>query len=74
MKEERWTYSALARRINVPRAHLVNVMMGCAHPSTELRERLPVVLGKPIEELLSAESLAKPYTGPRPGRPKAAAK
>lgn len=65
---ERWSVSALARKMNVPVRHLYNSFYGWAHPSDEIREQLPVILGRPLEDLFTPESLAKPYTGPRGNR------
>jgi transcriptional regulator with XRE-family HTH domain len=64
-REERWSLSALARRLDVPLGHLTNAMHGRAHPSDAIRDRLPAVVGRPLSELFTQEALARAYSGPR---------
>lgn len=52
-----------AEFIGCTKAHIGNVLAGRAHPSEEVREKLPQLLGFPIEALLDAELLAGEYTG-----------
>ena len=62
--DNRWTIRLAAERINVPPLHLRNAVLGHTVPSGALRDRLPVLLGRPLSKLFTAESLAAEY---RPG-------
>ncbi len=52
--------SKIADEAGVPYLHLRQACRGLARPSQRVRERLPVVLGLPIEELFEPASLVPP--------------
>lgn len=57
------TTDALAERIGCRRSHLANVLAGRSYPSELIRERMPLVLGLPIQVLLDAALLEGEYVG-----------
>jgi len=63
MFHKEWTYGDLAAAIGEPvtRNHLVNCFCGQARPMPEVREMLPRLVGRPIEDLFTDEVLSKPY-------------
>lgn len=60
--QDRWNTASLARQIGVTRNHVINALWGRSHPSNVLREQLPALLGRPLTELFTPASLAKPHT------------
>jgi transcriptional regulator with XRE-family HTH domain len=60
-----WTVVWVADRIGINRGHLRNALTGRCAPSDAVRDRLPTLLNRPLEELFAPELLAKQYTGPR---------
>ena len=52
-------------------SHLSNVLNGRSRPNDLVRERLPKLIGLPIEALLDADLLTGEYSGPH-GRRRAA--
>ncbi|GEM_PF-1535216 len=58
---QRYTDRLAAEAIHVDVAHFRNAIKGVAHPSNAIRERLPVLLGVPLGELFTQESLSRPY-------------
>lgn len=63
--DERWSQPKAAERINVPHLHLRGALNGHVPPSQVVRDRLPALLGRPLTELFTPDSLAATYTGPR---------
>ncbi|MBQ1018589.1 hypothetical protein KBX71_12050 [Micromonospora sp. D93] len=61
MERERWSIALAARTIDVVEEHLRNVLRGITRPMPEVRDRLPKLLGLPLDELFTADVLAKPY-------------
>lgn len=59
------TIPEAAEFVGCPRAHLTNAMLGRCHPSAEVRARLPILIGLPLEALFEGELLAGEYTGRR---------
>lgn len=57
----------VAELIGVKYSHLAKSLGGQVTPSKRVRDLLPIVLGVPLEELYTADVLARQYTGPRPG-------
>ena len=45
--------------------HLRNALNGRSHPNESVRERLPILVGMPLEVLFDPEVLEDDYTGPR---------
>lgn len=45
----------------VPWRHFRNVIIGRTHPMDTLREKLPVYLGVPLDELFTSSALAHRY-------------
>ena len=45
--------------------HLRNALNGRSHPNESVREKLPILVGMPLEVLFEAEVLQDDYTGPR---------
>jgi len=69
--DQRWSIARAATEIGVPVSHLGNCVYGKIVPSPGVRERLPRLLGVPLEELFTAEALAEEYDinrGPRAGQ------
>jgi hypothetical protein len=54
-----------AKDIGVSWGHFRKVIIGHCHPMQAVREKLPVYLGVPLEELFTPEVLAKPYAAGR---------
>jgi transcriptional regulator with XRE-family HTH domain len=52
-----------AEFIGCTKAHLSNVLAGRSHPNDKVRDKLPELLGLPIEALLDPELLEGEYTG-----------
>ncbi|WP_291525946.1 hypothetical protein [Branchiibius sp. NY16-3462-2] len=65
---QRWNASSASAEINVPYLHLRAVLLGKTRPRPEVLERLPKLLGVPVEELFTEEMLAQPF-GVAGGRP-----
>jgi hypothetical protein len=61
LKQQRRSMGAVAQAINVPYIHLRNVLYGAVVPSPEIRGRLPLLLGVPIEELFDADVLKREF-------------
>lgn len=57
------TTADLAERIGCRRSHLANVLSGRSYPSDLIRERMPIVLGLPIQVLLDEALLEGAYVG-----------
>ena len=64
LRDERWSVSRAAAEIGVDPSHLRCCLMATAAPSPEVRERLPKLLGRPLEDLFDADLLAREYKGP----------
>ncbi|HZN70583.1 MAG TPA: helix-turn-helix transcriptional regulator [Micromonosporaceae bacterium] len=58
---KRWSVVGLAAELGVKHAHLNQAIRGRVRPAPRLRERLPELLGVPLEELFTAEALERPY-------------
>ncbi len=71
MHEQRWTYPQLALKLGVTHKHLYAAARGVTTPSWLLREQLPEVLGTPLAELFTPESLADEPQAKGPGNRKA---
>lgn len=65
MYAQRWSAALLAEEIGVSYGHLRCVLAGTSALSPEVREKLPQILGTPLEELFSPELLARQYHGRR---------
>lgn len=63
-RDARLSITEAAEQINVRRSHLNSALLGYCAPSEDVRERLPRLIGRPLEELFTPESLAEPYRGP----------
>jgi hypothetical protein len=62
MYAERWNCATLAAALTgVTRAHLSNATTGRVPPSRQLREQLPKIFARPLEDLFSADQLAAEY-------------
>lgn len=61
MKAERWTHVLLAHELGVPTTHVKNVALGWTRPKQILRDRLPEILGVPLESLFTAAALEKKF-------------
>lgn len=57
-----------AEDLGVSWRHFRNVIIGRTRPMDSLREKLPVYLGVPLEELFTPSILAKPYESHRSHR------
>lgn len=68
LRKEGRTLVGTARLIGVSPHHLRHVAKGRYHASPRVRERLPELLGKPIEDLLPARALEKDYDPRLAGR------
>ncbi len=69
LSRERWSVAHAAREINIHYPHLLRALMGVVRPCEEVRERLPRLLGVPLESLFTEEILAEPYVFARGRRP-----
>jgi len=68
LTDGRWTYRLAAERLNVPPLHLRGAVLGHTAPSSAIRDRLPVLLGRPLSGLFTREALAAKYNpGNGPG-------
>lgn len=63
--EKHITIPELAAALGEDPVHVGNALRGRAYPSQRIRDGLPALLGRPIEELFEADRLAMPYGGPR---------
>jgi hypothetical protein len=63
--DQRWPVARAARELGVSHTHLVNCLLGRCSPSPEVRDKLPAMLGLPLSELFTEESIAREYAGPR---------
>ncbi|RZK75285.1 MAG: hypothetical protein EOP28_00355 [Rhodococcus sp. (in: high G+C Gram-positive bacteria)] len=63
-REQRWTTGWIAERTGIPRKHVVHAMNGYCRPNNQLREALPRLLNRSLEELFTPEAL-EPF-GSRP--------
>ena len=70
--DQRWTYTRLALELGVTHKHLYAACRGVTTPSDVLRKRLPEVLGVPLADLYTAESLTAVPQVKGPGRRQAA--
>lgn len=50
-----------AKQIGVSRLHLTNALHGWITPCPAVREQLPNLLNRPLEELFTPEVLARPF-------------
>lgn len=66
--DERWSVPRAAQKLGVSTTHLFNCLHGNCPPSPEVRDKLPALVGRPLTELFTAESLARPYAGPAGSR------
>jgi transcriptional regulator with XRE-family HTH domain len=69
LREKGWSILQAAQEIGVTYPQLHYAMNGTTRPRPDVRERLPELLGVPLEELFTPEAL-EPYGqfGPRPMR------
>jgi ribosome-binding protein aMBF1 (putative translation factor) len=65
LRAERWSTALAARTIGVPENHLKHVVHGRTYPNAIVREKLPELLGLPLEDLFVPDMLAKTYDGTR---------
>lgn len=63
MHEQRWTITRLAKDHDFDALHLKYVVSGVVRPNMDIRERIPDILGVPLEDLFTAEALKPPNTG-----------
>lgn len=63
LTKNRYTVRQAAAAINVDPLHLTNVIRGGARPCQAVRDRLPELLGVPLEELFTEDALLLPYMG-----------
>lgn len=61
MNELGWSGPKLADRIGEHRGHFKLARLGWVHPSDKLRDELPKIFNRPLEDLFTEESLARPY-------------
>jgi hypothetical protein len=61
LRRERYTIKLAAEIIGVPESHLRIAVGGYARPMDAVREKLPVLVGVPLEDLFTPDALAKPY-------------
>jgi transcriptional regulator with XRE-family HTH domain len=54
------TISGVARVLRLHPAHLAQALQGRIRPNYEVRERLPDLLGVPLEELFTEDALQPP--------------
>lgn len=54
--DQRWTVPRAAEAIGVPRNHLGAALYGRVAPSHPVRERLPILVSTPIDELDTSSS------------------
>lgn len=66
LADERWTLTSAAQQIGVTRDHLRKASLGVYRPSWKVRDELPKLVNRPLEELFTAEALTRPYA--RTGR------
>lgn len=66
LRDQRYTTRQAAVAIDVEPGHLASVLAGHIRPHPVVRERLPELLGVPLEDLFDADRIDKPYfeTGP----------
>ncbi|WP_169798565.1 helix-turn-helix transcriptional regulator [Piscicoccus intestinalis] len=67
LKQKRWTVAAAAREIGVSQTHLGNTVTGRNRPNDIVREKLPELLGVPLEELFYPDMIVIPFS-PRPSQ------
>lgn len=65
MYRERWSVTQLAAEVGVSTGHLRSVIEGGTAPRDELRDRLPGILGVPVDELFTPDLLARRWSGTR---------
>jgi hypothetical protein len=67
IRKGKYSISMVAEMVGVREAHFVPALYGRIRPNMTVRERLPKVLGVPIEQLFTAEALSAPpnYANPR---------
>lgn len=68
LRDQYLTITDAADRIGVPQGHLRAVLAGTVAPQRTVRERLPELLGVPLEDLFTQDLLAREWTGPRRSR------
>lgn len=61
LARQRWSISAAAQEIEVPRTHLACALYGRTVPAPGVRTGLSILLGLPMEELFTADVLALSY-------------
>jgi transcriptional regulator with XRE-family HTH domain len=55
-----YTHTEFAAMTGIePRSHIIGAISGAVPPSEDLRKLAPAILGVPLEELFTAESLAQ---------------
>jgi hypothetical protein len=63
LTKQRWSRRLAAAEIDVDFTHFANAIAGRSRPSQAIRDRLPELLGVPLEDLFEPEMLAGPYMG-----------
>ncbi len=61
IKEQRRSIGVVAQAIDVPYLHLRNALYGHVTPSPAVRDRLPKLLGVRLNQLFTADKLAREY-------------
>jgi hypothetical protein len=61
LARQRWSVTAAALEIGENRSHLRNALLGIVTPCDHVRDELPRLLGKSVDELFTPESLAAQY-------------
>lgn len=65
LARQRWSIRQAAEEIGVLQSHLSHAVTGYCPPSLRVRERLPILLSKSLNELFHADALAREYAGAR---------
>jgi transcriptional regulator with XRE-family HTH domain len=60
------TVAGVARLLQVSPQHLKNALSGLTPPRPEVRERLPEILGVPLEQLFTQSALTRQFGTCRP--------
>jgi len=63
MRAKRWSMREAAEQIGVRHQHLSGSVYGHVRPSEVVREKLPALLGVPLDELFTHDVLRVPYRG-----------
>ena len=61
LRRERYTIKLAAELIGVPESHLRIALGGYARPMDAVREKLPIPVGVPLEQLFTPAAIEKPY-------------